>query len=139
MAGDMSYNTGYHNEDNTDNEVEYMEEVRSFGYICPKCGKAVLGTRSVFALQAAAARIGCECGESELEIQTDGVKFRLWVPCGLCGGTHQAEVDVSAILTGRGVGLGLPGDEAAVLLRRRHPASAERHGGAGHPGGKGKV
>ena len=108
MAGDMSYNTGYHNEDNTDNEVEYMEEVRSFGYICPKCGKAVLGTRSVFALQAAAARIGCECGESELEIQTDGVKFRLWVPCGLCGGTHQAEVDVSAILTGRGVGLACP-------------------------------
>lgn len=74
MAGDMSYNTGYHNEDNTDNEVEYMEEVRSFGYICPKCGKAVLGTRSVFALQAAAARIDCQCGESELEIQTDGVK-----------------------------------------------------------------
>ena len=108
MAGDMSYNTGYHNEDNTDNEVEDMEEVRSFGYICPKCGKAVLGTRSVFALQAAAARIGCECGESELEIQTDGVKFRLWVPCGLCGGTHQAEVDVSAILTGRGVGLACP-------------------------------
>ena len=61
MAGDMSYNTGYHNEDNTDNEVEYMEEVRSFGYICPKCG-----------------------------------------------GTHQAEVDVSAILTGRGVGLACP-------------------------------
>ena len=85
-----------------------MEEVRSFGYICPKCGKAVLGTRSVFALQAAAARIDCQCGESELEIQTDGVKFRLWVPCGLCGGTHQAEVDVSAILTGRGVGLACP-------------------------------
>ena len=31
-----------------------MEEVRSFGYICPKCGKAVLGSRSAFALQAAA-------------------------------------------------------------------------------------
>ena len=85
-----------------------MEEVRSFGYICPKCGKAVLGSRSAFALQAAAVRIGCECGESELEIQTDGVKFRLWVPCGLCGGTHQAEVDVNAILTGRGVGLACP-------------------------------
>ena len=85
-----------------------MEEVRSFGYICPKCGKAVLGSRSTFALQAAAVRIGCECGESELEIQTDGVKFRLWVPCGLCGGTHQAEVDVNAILTGRGVGLACP-------------------------------
>ena len=85
-----------------------MEEMRSFGYICPKCGKAVLGSRSAFALQAAAARITCECGESELEIQTDGIKFRLWVPCGLCGGTHQAEVDASAILTGRGVGLACP-------------------------------
>ena len=52
-----------------------MEEVRSFGYICPKCGKAVLGSRSAFALQAAAARISCECGESELEIQTDGCGF----------------------------------------------------------------
>ena len=36
-----------------------MEEVRSFGYLCPKCGKAVLGSRSVFALQAAAVRTRC--------------------------------------------------------------------------------
>lgn len=85
-----------------------MEETRSFGYICPGCGKAVLGTRSVFALQAAAAHIDCDCGESALEVQTDGVKFRLWVPCGLCGGVHQAEVDAGAILTGRGVGLACP-------------------------------
>ena len=81
-----------------------MEEVRSFGYICPKCGKAVLGSRSAFALQAAAVRIGCECGESELEIQTDGVKFRLWVPCGLCGGAdgrahgfYRAKADIIAL------------------------------------------
>ena len=85
-----------------------MEEIRAFGYICPKCGKAVLGRRSVFALQAAAVRIDCACGESELELQTDGTKFRLWVPCGVCGGTHQAEVDAAAILTGRGVGLACP-------------------------------
>ena len=85
-----------------------MEEMRSFGYICPKCGKAVLGSRSAFALQAAAARITCECGESEMEIQTDGTRFRLWVPCGLCGGEHHAEVDAKAILTGRGVGLACP-------------------------------
>lgn len=32
-----------------------MEEMRSFGYICPHCGKAVLHQRSVFALSAAAA------------------------------------------------------------------------------------
>ena len=47
MAGDMSYNTGYHNEDNTDNEVEYMEEVRSFGYICPKCGNSCRATKTI--------------------------------------------------------------------------------------------
>ena len=34
-----------------------MEEMRSFGYICPACGKAVLHSRSVFALNAAAARM----------------------------------------------------------------------------------
>ena len=61
-----------------------MEEMRSFGYICPKCGKAVLGSRSAFALQAAAARITCECGESEMEIQTDGTRFRLWETKQLC-------------------------------------------------------
>ena len=32
-----------------------MEEMRSFGYICPECGKPVIASRSVFALTAAAA------------------------------------------------------------------------------------
>ena len=68
-----------------------MEEMRSFGYICPECGKPVIASRSVFALTAAAARMECACEKSTLEVQTDGVKFRLWVPCGLCGKTHQAE------------------------------------------------
>ena len=54
------------------------------------------------------AHIECPCGQSDMLIETDGSRFRLWVPCGLCGGTHQAEVDVSAILTGRGVGLACP-------------------------------
>ena len=63
-----------------------MEETRSFGYICPACGKANCHTRSVFALSAAAARMECECGKEALEVQTDGTKFRLWVPCGICGG-----------------------------------------------------
>ena len=40
-----------------------MEEMRSFGYICPHCGKAVLHQRSVFALSAAAARMECACGQ----------------------------------------------------------------------------
>lgn len=63
-----------------------MEETRSFGYVCPKCGKAVVPARK-FALSAAAVRMECpKCGESALEVQTDGVRFRLWVPCGLCAG-----------------------------------------------------
>ena len=44
-----------------------MEETRSFGYICPACGKANFHTRSVFALSAAAARMECECGKEALE------------------------------------------------------------------------
>ena len=81
---------------------------RSFGYICPACGKANFHTRSVFALTAAAARMECECGREALEVQTDGTKFRLWVPCGVCGGHHQAECSADALLHGRGIGLSCP-------------------------------
>ena len=85
-----------------------MEETRSFGYICPACGKANFHTRSVFALSAAAARMECACGKEALEVQTDGAKFRLWVPCGVCGGHHQAECSAEALLQGRGIGLSCP-------------------------------
>ena len=85
-----------------------MEEMRSFGYICPACGKAVLHSRSVFALNAAAARMECECGKEALTAETDGLRFRLNVPCGVCGGHHQAECDAGAVLHGRGIGLACP-------------------------------
>ena len=56
-----------------------MEETRSFGYVCPKCGKAVVARRSKFALSAAAVRMECpKCGESALEVQTDGVLRSCW-------------------------------------------------------------
>ena len=57
-----------------------MEELRSFGYICPRCGRAVMASRSVFSLTAAAARIECECGKAEMDIETDGARYRLSVP-----------------------------------------------------------
>lgn len=85
-----------------------MEETRSFGYICPKCGKAVMARRSAFSLAAAAAHIECPCGQSDMLIETDGSKFRMWVPCGLCGETHQAECSADAVLRGRGIGLACP-------------------------------
>lgn len=85
-----------------------MEETRSFGYICPKCGRAVMARRSAFSLTAAAAHIECPCGQSDMLIETDGSRFRLWVPCGLCGETHQAECSADAVLRGRGIGLACP-------------------------------
>ena len=85
-----------------------MEESRSFGYLCPHCKKPVLAQRTRFALSAAAVRIECACEKSELRAETDGLRFRLWVPCGLCGETHQAELSNEAMLDGRGVGLACP-------------------------------
>ncbi len=85
-----------------------MEELRSFGFICPQCGKAQVHQRSTFALSAAAARMSCECEKSDLQVETDGVKFRLLVPCGVCGGSHQAECSADALLKGRGIGLSCP-------------------------------
>ena len=34
-----------------------MEEMRTFGYLCPKCGKPVRKSRSVFALEASNAEV----------------------------------------------------------------------------------
>lgn len=85
-----------------------METLRSFGYICPKCGKAQVHQRSRFALSAAAARMECECEKAALQVETDGVKFRLVVPCGVCGESHQAECGAESLLQGRGIGLACP-------------------------------
>ena len=76
------------------------KDMRTFGYICPKCGKAVMGTRSVFALAAADAEIACECGQSVLHTRYDGQNYRLTVPCGICGETHSAACPLERILEG---------------------------------------
>ncbi len=82
-----------------------MEPKRTLGYICPKCGKAVVADRTVFALSAGPAGIFCDCGKSELLSETDGLRFRLTVPCGVCGGEHMAELEAGAMLHGPGVAL----------------------------------
>ena len=40
------------------------DDMRTLGYICPKCGAQVMGARSVFALEASDAEIECSCGGS---------------------------------------------------------------------------
>ena len=76
------------------------EEMRTFGYLCPKCGKTVMGTRSVFALAASNAEVECACGESRLQIKFDGEKYQVYVPCGICGETHAAACPPERILHG---------------------------------------
>ena len=76
------------------------EEMRTFGYLCPKCGKPVMGARSIFALEASDAEIVCECGESVLQTEYDGEKYKVYVPCGLCGETHMAVCPPERVLEG---------------------------------------
>ena len=76
------------------------DEMRTFGYLCPSCGKPVMGTRSVFALEASNAEIDCDCGKSTLKVTFDGENYKVLVPCGLCGETHQATCPPDRILHG---------------------------------------
>ena len=81
------------------------EEMRTFGYLCPKCGKMVMAARSIFALAASNAEIECACGDSALRTEFDGEKYHIYVPCGICGETHVATCDADRILKG-GTALG---------------------------------
>jgi len=68
------------------------EEMRTFGYLCPQCGKTVMGTRSVFALEASNAEVECACGKSALKVEFDGTEYHIHVPRAMWrrnrGGSH---------------------------------------------------
>ncbi|MEG1592866.1 MAG: hypothetical protein RR350_00565 [Oscillibacter sp.] len=76
------------------------EEMRTFGYLCPRCGKSVMASRSVFALEASNAEVACDCGESALRVDFDGENYRVYVPCGICGETHSAVCSMEQITRG---------------------------------------
>lgn len=88
-----------------------MEEMRTFGYLCPKCGKPVRKSRSIFALEASNAEVECDCGGSTLRVSFDGEKYRLTVPCGLCGGTHEAVCRPEQLTEGPGLALACAGSK----------------------------
>ena len=81
------------------------EEMRTFGYLCPVCGKTVMASRSVFALEASNAEVECDCGGSALRVLFDGETYRLEVPCGICGETHTALCTPDQVIRGGGIGL----------------------------------
>ena len=88
-----------------------MEEMRTFGYLCPKCGKPVRKSRSIFALEASNAEVECDCGGSALRVSFDGEKYRLTVPCGLCGATHEAVCRPEQLTEGPGLALACAGSK----------------------------
>ena len=84
------------------------EAMRTIGYLCPACHKRVIRQRSAFALSASGAVVSCECGKSSLTVDAGESRFRLSVPCGVCGGEHTAECGAEKLLHGRGIGLACP-------------------------------
>jgi len=88
--------------------VDGMEEKRTIGYICPDCGQPVQRERTLFALTAGPAALVCDCGKNQFISEPLPDRFRLTVPCGLCGGEHRVDVDQESFLKGSGVGLSCP-------------------------------
>ena len=84
-----------------------MEEAkRAFGYVCPHCGQPVYAERTQFAMVAGPMDVFCKCGKSALHMEPDALqRYHLQVPCGVCGGTHDATCTGDALLNGRGIGL----------------------------------
>ncbi|MCD8354388.1 MAG: hypothetical protein LUC47_08770 [Clostridiales bacterium] len=66
------------------------DEMRSIGFLCPKCRQSVIVERSAFSLTAAPTKIACPCGGSEVRIDYEGDRFRVEAPCVACGGKHIA-------------------------------------------------
>lgn len=81
-------------------------EMRTFGYLCPACGKPVMASRSVFALEASGVEVECECGDSALRTEYDGQRCRIFVPCGLCGETHVSQCRLADLNGEGGVAFG---------------------------------
>ncbi|MET0015766.1 hypothetical protein [Oscillibacter sp.] len=78
-------------------------EMRTFGYLCPACGKPVMAARSLFALKASGVEVECPCGGSALRTEFDGQRCKIFVPCGLCGETHTTQCSVESLTREGGV------------------------------------
>ena len=87
------------------------EPTRTIGYLCPSCRKKVIQPRSAFALAASGAVVNCDCGKSSLTVDAEEQRFRLAVPCGVCGGEHTAVLDAARLLEGRRFGGSADEDE----------------------------
>lgn len=74
------------------------EEMRTIGFICPKCRQSVIVERSVFSLTAAPTRISCPCGGAYVQVEYQGDRFVVEAPCVACGGRHLTHCPSRAFL-----------------------------------------
>ena len=74
------------------------EQMRTIGYLCPECGKAVVARRSAFQLAASDSHIPCPCGRSELVIRQQGDRCEITAPCPVCAHDHTASCSENALL-----------------------------------------
>lgn len=100
------------------------EQMRTIGYICPVCGKAVVVERSRFQLAASDSHLPCPCGKSELTIRQLGGRCEVTVPCLTCAKDHQVACSNDALLdqkllvlscSASGLGCCYIGEEAQVF------------------------
>ena len=117
-----------------------MEETRSFGYVCPKCGKAVVAQRSKFALSAAAVRMECpKCGGvgaggTDRRRALSAVGTLRPVRRGTSGGVQR-----SGAAGGPWHRLACPETKQLCCYAGRREPGDGLDGGAGHPSGQGTL
>ena len=44
--------------------------------------------------------VECACGKSALKVEFDGTEYHIYVPCGICGETHEAHCPPERVLRG---------------------------------------
>lgn len=69
------------------------EAKRTIAYLCPRCHKAVVAERSLFAMMAEPTDIRCGCGGSSVHIELDNRQVTVTIPCAFCGNGHQGTFD----------------------------------------------
>ncbi len=80
-------------------------QLRTLGYLCPKCHQPVIVNRSVFSLCAARSEVKCPCGGSTLELDPGEADITLTVPCSACTTPHRVTVPQRAFLHQRALAL----------------------------------
>lgn len=80
-----------------------QEQLRTIGFLCPKCRQSVMVQRDLFTLTAAPTVIPCPCGGSRLIVEYTGRDFKLNAPCVACGHNHTVTCGESDFRTRRGM------------------------------------